>query len=204
MSPQNPVVQRRHFLSAVGVTATAGIAGCVTASSQAMQDLTASSPAFDAGEELPVRFTCEGEGISPPFGIEHVPESAVSLAVIAKADLGGITKPTLWTLWNVPVGTERIPANIPRVPTVSSLDGALQGKRRGGEVGYIPPCPPVEQTYTHWFQIYAVNKSLTVSGGSTHETAIEEIEAGVLASTRISVPVTRPLGTRETLETTDR
>lgn len=176
---------------------TGGIAGCVADPNQSVRELSAFSPAFDGNTELPVRFTCDGGGVSPPFVIESVPKPTESLAVIAKADPGGITKPAFWTLWNVPAGTERIPPGISRVASVSTLDGASQGKRPGRDVGYLSPCPPVGQSYTHWFQIYAIDTVLTVDGGVTHERAIEAIEAGTIASERVTVQVTRSPGTRD-------
>jgi Raf kinase inhibitor-like YbhB/YbcL family protein len=184
-------VERRSYLSLLGTTLAGGVAGCAAGSNQSVRGLTASSPAFDDEAELPVRFTCDGDGVSPPFVVDSVPEPTESLAVIAKADPGGITKPAFWTLWNVPAGTERIPAGLPGVASISTLDGASQGRGPTGEVGYLPPCPPVGQSYSHWFQIYAVETMLTVGGDVTHETAIEAIEAGTLASTRITVQVTR-------------
>jgi len=150
-----------------------------------------SSPALESGGELPARFTCEGAGESPPFLIEQVPEPTAALAVVATYDRGGINKPEFWTLWNVPAGTERIPAGLPRAPTVDTLGNARQGRQSGGAVGYEPPCPQVGQSQTNRFQLYALGEAIDLDGGTDHETVAEAIGNAVLASRRITVGYTR-------------
>ena len=44
--------------------------------------LTLTSSAFQAGGKIPSQYTCEGEDISPPLGIDGVPGGAKSLALI--------------------------------------------------------------------------------------------------------------------------
>jgi len=46
--------------------------------------LVVSSAAFTAGEMIPVKYTCDGENINPPLGIEHIPEEAQCLALIVE------------------------------------------------------------------------------------------------------------------------
>lgn len=141
--------------------------------------------------QLPVRFTCDGAGRSPPFTVESVPEPTAALAVTAEYDRGVINEPVFWTLWNVPAATERIPAGLPREASVSSLDGARQGRRQGGEVGYEPPCPPEGQPYEHRFQLYALGETLGAEGGTDHDSATEAIGNAVLASRRFTVEYAR-------------
>lgn len=40
------------------------------------------SSAFDAGQAIPAKYTCEGEDISPPLQWSGVPAGAKSLALI--------------------------------------------------------------------------------------------------------------------------
>ena len=40
------------------------------------------SSAFDAGEEIPTRYTCDGDDISPPLAWAGLPEGTKSLALI--------------------------------------------------------------------------------------------------------------------------
>jgi phosphatidylethanolamine-binding protein (PEBP) family uncharacterized protein len=40
------------------------------------------SSAFDTGETIPVRYTCEGDDISPPLHWRYIPDEAESLVLI--------------------------------------------------------------------------------------------------------------------------
>ena len=44
--------------------------------------LTIASPAFDHGESIPARFTCEGKDVSPALAWDGVPDGTKSLALI--------------------------------------------------------------------------------------------------------------------------
>jgi len=184
-------MRRRRVLATIGAVAGGAVAGCTTSGSDTERAFVVSSPPLESDGTLPVRFTCDGEGVSPPFDIERVPEPTAALAVIAEYDRGVITEPVFWTLWNVPPDVERIPAGLPRTATVDSLGGARQGRQPREAVGYEPACPPAGQPYTHRFQVYALGESLSLEGGAAHEPATETIGNVVLASERFTVDYTR-------------
>lgn len=60
------------------ITLTLLVSGVTNAS----DSLKLTSPAFSDGESLPIQFTCEGEGISPPLSWSGVPDETESLVVI--------------------------------------------------------------------------------------------------------------------------
>lgn len=184
-------MRRRGLLRTLGPIVAGAVAGCAGSADETPGEFRVSSPALASGGSLPERFTCYGDGVSPPFDIERVPDPTAGLAVTGEYDSGGITDPMFWTLWNVPADTERIPAALPREGTVQSLGGAAQGRREGGEVGYEPPCPQPSQPYTVRFQVYALGERLDVAGGTDHDTASEAIGDAVLASRRVTVDFER-------------
>ncbi|MFT4922616.1 MAG: Raf kinase inhibitor-like YbhB/YbcL family protein [Haloarculaceae archaeon] len=183
---------RRNVLRAIGVTFAGGVAGCSQRRTGSKQAFETASPALESGGTLPVRFTCDGRGLSPPLRIERVPDPIETIAVTAKFVGGPFNNPLFWTLWNVPPETDLIPAGLPRTTTVESLDGAQQATRPGGTVGYAPPCPPEGQENEHWFQVHALDERLSVEAGATHETASDAIQSATVASNRITVRYTRP------------
>ena len=179
-------MRRRGLLQTVGGAGVGLLAGCLGGGEEPPEQFRVSSPALDRGGPLPTRFTCYGEGMSPPFDIDRVPDPTEALAATAEYDSGGITDPVFWTLWNVPPDTDRISANLPRTATLSSLGGARQGRPEGGDLGYEPPCPQPGQQYTVRFQLYALGTRLDVDGGTDHDTATEAIGDAVLASRRFT------------------
>ncbi|EMA25052.1 MULTISPECIES: YbhB/YbcL family Raf kinase inhibitor-like protein [Haloarcula] len=188
-------MRRRHFVQTLGASALVGSAGCTGQSDDTAPAFEVSSPAFSSGDELPARFTCDGDGVSPPFVIERVPEPTAALAVTAEYDGGVFSQPVFWTLWNVPPETERIPAGLHREPTLDMLGGARQGTQPPNEPGYEPPCPPAGQPYEHRFQVFALGEKLSLEGGTEQEQASEAIANALIASTRITVDYTHPAAT---------
>lgn len=183
-------MRRRHVLQTFGTAAVGAVAGCFSPAREGTEAFVVSSAPL-SGETLPARFTCDGAGESPPVTIERVPGPTESLAVVAEYDRGVINEPVFWTLWNVPADTEEIPTGLSRTATVPVLDGARQGRREGGEVGYEPPCPPRGQPYEHRYQVYALSETLDIEGGTDHDTATETIGNVVLASRRFTLDYTR-------------
>lgn len=184
-------LNRRHCIRTVGATITGITAGCTTQTSTTQRSLVVSSPVLEDGGVLPPRFTCDGEGLSPPFEISKRPEPTAAFAITGDYNRGPINEPVFWSIWNIPPETTRIPAGLPRTPTVASLNEARQGKRRGGDVGYKPPCPPLGQAYEHRFQVYALSETLDVAAGTKHDDAVEAIGSAVVASSRLTVTLQR-------------
>src|SRR5262245_24673238 len=81
--------------------------------------LTVTSDAFKNGENIPVKYTCEGENMQPVITVSHIPAEAKSLALICHdpdAPNGGFTH---WVVYNIP----------------SSSDGTVNIKEHTGTAG---------------------------------------------------------------------
>jgi Raf kinase inhibitor-like YbhB/YbcL family protein len=118
------------------------------------------SSAFDDGEPIPARYTCEDRDVSPPLAWSGVPTSARSLAlVVDDPDAPDPAAPqgtwVHWVLYNLP-------------PTITSLadgigasfqQGARAGRNDFGRVRYNGPCPPVGR-HRYFFKLYALDTVL--------------------------------------------
>ena len=76
--------------------------------------LTLTSPAFDAGAEIPARHTCDGDDRSPPLAWRGAPEGTRSCAlVVDDPDAPDPAAPTRvwvhWVLYNVPADVDARP-----------------------------------------------------------------------------------------------
>jgi hypothetical protein len=65
---------------AVALAASCGTPQLLAQQKEPAMNLT--SPAFSNGAEVPVKYTCEGKGVSPPLAWSGVPRNAKSLALI--------------------------------------------------------------------------------------------------------------------------
>ncbi|RYJ14848.1 YbhB/YbcL family Raf kinase inhibitor-like protein [Halogeometricum borinquense] len=153
--------------------------------------LTLSSSAFEDGETLPNRFTCEGKGVSPPLSIAGVPDETESLAlVVDDPDAPGSDPFVHWLLWNLAPDTATIPEDVPDKTTV--LDGARQGTNGGGNVGYFPACPPKGHgTHTYRFTLYAVDQMLDVKAAAERSQLQRALDESNLAQARITATFER-------------
>lgn len=138
------------------------------------------SPAFHDGEEIPRRYTCEGDDVSPPLHIQDTPAAASSLVLIVEdPDAPGGTF-VHWLLWNVPSRVEMLPEAIPRTATVSGLSPAAQGTNDFGRIGYGGPCPPPGPPHRYRFRLFALDHTLSLDPGADRARLERAMEGHVL------------------------
>ncbi len=130
------------------------------------------SSAFQQGEAIPRRYTCDGEDLSPPLSFSDVPAATKSLAIIVDDPdaPGGVFDH--WIAWNVPPGTRELGEGA-RVEK--------QGKNGFGVTRYRGPCPPRGPAHRYFFKVYALDTMLDLPGGVAKEELEEAMEGHVLA-----------------------
>ncbi|MDS1268813.1 YbhB/YbcL family Raf kinase inhibitor-like protein [Lipingzhangella sp. LS1_29] len=101
---------------------------------EATDDLTVSSPVIQEGGEIPDRYTCHGEGNSPPLQWSGVPPHAESIAVVVDDPQAAGGPKVHWVVYNLDPDIAELPEN--GLPS-----SAQQAENSVGEVGYDPPCP---------------------------------------------------------------
>ena len=123
--------------------------------------LTLQSPDFTHQSDIPSRFTCDGDDISPALSWSGVPQNAKSLVLIVDdPDAPDPAAPKMtwvhWVLYNIPPTLKEIPQNIPP----SALPpGILQGKNDWKRTGYGGPCPPIGR-HRYFHKLYALDTEL--------------------------------------------
>jgi Raf kinase inhibitor-like YbhB/YbcL family protein len=133
-------------------------------------ELLVSSPAFQQEGNIPSKYTCDGEEISPAFNIENIPDETKTLAIIAEDP--DTSKGTFdhWVAWNIP-RTGKIAEN--STPGVSGNNGT-------GKTGYHSPCPP-SGSHRYYFYLYALDTKLDLKAGSTKEELLDAMNNHILA-----------------------
>jgi Raf kinase inhibitor-like YbhB/YbcL family protein len=113
---------------------------------------------FENQGEIPKRFTCDGEDISPALAWSDVPAGTKSLALIVDdPDAPDPANPKMtwvhWVLYNIPATTDALPEG------VASRDlpaGSLEGLNDWKKTGYGGPCPPIG-THRYFHKLYALD-----------------------------------------------
>jgi Raf kinase inhibitor-like YbhB/YbcL family protein len=146
--------------------------------------LSLSSAAFQEGEWIPIKYTCDGEDVSPPLAWGQPPEQTQCFALIVDDPDAPLGMFTHWVLFNLPANIRQLPEGI---PTLGQLEnGALQGKNDFGETGYSGPCPPPGATHHYRFTLYALDKPLDLMTGASKKQVLDAIKGHILAQGRLT------------------
>lgn len=123
--------------------------------------LELTSAVFKNNGDIPPRYTCDGENISPPLLWTGVPERAQSLVLIVDdpdAPDPAAPKRTWvhWVLYNIPSNAGSLAENCgPR----GGFAEALDGNNDWGRTGYGGPCPPIGR-HRYFHKLYALDTAL--------------------------------------------
>src|SRR6201982_953748 len=118
----------------------------------AAPSISISSPAFQAGGDIPAKFTCNGTNVSPELKISGVPNEAKSLVLIVDDPDAPRGLFTHWIAWNIDPKATDIAENSPQA-------GAIQGTNDFGKPNYGGPCPP-SGTHRYFFKLFALDTKL--------------------------------------------
>lgn len=146
--------------------------------------LTITSSAFSANGEMPLRYTGEGEDVSPPLTFAGVPQNAQSLAlIVTDPDAPDPAAPqrvvTHWVVYNIPPDTRQLTEGIKQLPK-----GTQEGLNEHQHTGYMGPMPPIG-SHRYYFKLYALDTRLDFSATPTRATLETAIKGHVLADAQL-------------------
>ncbi len=146
--------------------------------------LQLTSSAFGNQQEIPERFTCEGENHSPPLAFGDVPEDAEALVLILDDPDAPSGTFTHWIVYDIPPLRSELPEGFS--PGVDASEDIPEGRNSFGNVRYDGPCPPSMGDEHHYhFRLYAVDTELGLSSGANRDQVFDLIEGHVLAETEL-------------------
>lgn len=134
------------------------------------------SPAFQAGEAIPVEYTGEGDDISPPLDLANLPEGTESIAIIMEDPDAPDGVFTHWTAWNIPASGRRIDAGA----DIASM-GGREGRNDFGGVGYRGPLPPKGESHRYYILAFALHENLHLEPEVPRDRLEAAMEGRVLA-----------------------
>ena len=129
------------------------------------------SPAFNHNENIPSKFTCDGENISPPLTFSEIPENTKTLALIMDDPDAPVGTFVHWVIWNIPSSTTEIQE--------SENINYPQGSNDFGKQNYGGPCPP-SGTHRYFFKLYAIDTELNLQQGATKQDLLEAMEGHII------------------------
>ncbi|GAB4522254.1 MAG: YbhB/YbcL family Raf kinase inhibitor-like protein [Anaerolineales bacterium] len=137
------------------------------------------STAFADGDSIPVRYTCDGENISPPLAWDAVPEGTRSFVLIADDPDAPRGTWVHWVVYNL-VGDAR------SLPEGGPLPGGLTGITDFRKTVYGGPCPPPGKPHRYFFKLYALDiPSLKLPAGASKAQVEAAMQGHILAQAQI-------------------
>jgi Raf kinase inhibitor-like YbhB/YbcL family protein len=123
---------------------------------------------FAEGGNIPKRYTCEGENLSPEVSWLGEPAETKSFALILDDPDAPAGTWNHWLLWDIPRDTHSLPEG----------DGhpakAKSGTNDFGQRGYGGPCPPKGRgSHRYFFRLFALNTPSLGLGPGAKRTALE-------------------------------
>jgi Raf kinase inhibitor-like YbhB/YbcL family protein len=139
--------------------------------------------AFPEDGNIPARFTCEGENISPKLTWEGAPAGTKTFALIVDdpdaPKAGGFTH---WVAFNIPATVKEEQENVPGNQPLPG--GGVQGTNDAGNVGYTGPCPP-SGTHRYYFRLYALDRDLELPAAISRDQLDKAMRGHVLAKAEL-------------------
>ncbi len=148
--------------------------------------LKITSPVFSHMGEIPRKFTCDGEDISPPLQWSGVPGDCRSLVLIVDdPDAPDPDAPKMtwvhWLLYNLPASSEGLTEAINDTALPA---GTLPGINSWGRTGYGGPCPPIGR-HRYFFKLYALDTQLPDLRRPEKEDLLENMDGHILAEAEL-------------------
>jgi Raf kinase inhibitor-like YbhB/YbcL family protein len=126
---------------------------------------------FKKGGDIPAKYTCSGEDISPALSWSDPPAGTQGFALIVDdPDAPGGTF-THWIVVNMKPEARELPEGINESgDLLESRSGGRQDPNDFGRAAYNGPCPPPGKPHRYFFRLYALDSPLSLRGRGGEET----------------------------------
>jgi len=135
------------------------------------QPLSFISTAFNEGERIPTKYTCDGVNVSPELSIANANENAKSFALIVDDPDAPAGDWVHWLLWNIPTDMDVLEEGVKGV--------GVSGRNDFGKLTYGGPCPP-SGVHRYQFKLYILDTELDLAAGSTKAQLLNAMEGHIL------------------------
>ena len=146
------------------------------------------SEAFEAGEQIPVRYTKDGDNISPPLRWSEVPQEARSLVLFFENTTPQTEKPFLhWLAYGIPPHIDGLREGYKHKAEPGEPPELRHGRNAIGNVGYDGPLGSVRRTMRLRFRLCALDQPLDLAAGSDEGTVTLAMSGHVLDEAEVIV-----------------
>ena len=140
-------------------------------------DIAITSSAFKNGRNIPIKYTCDGDGISPPLSFENIPNDTISLVLIVDNPDAQDGTWNHWIVFNIPADITEFKEDMgPRY---------YIGRNSCGDTTYDAPCPPIGEEHRYYFRLYALDSELGLLDGASREEINDAMTGHIIGQTSL-------------------
>ena len=152
------------------------------AAAGAPETLKLASSAVDDGQPIPVRYTADGEKLSPPLSWSGVPDGAAGVVLVIEDPDAPAPSPLVHTLaWALQGQDGELAEGALRSPG-SGGDAISLGRNSFFGAEYLPPDPPPGHgPHRYCFQVFALDAAPALSGKPMRTQVAHAIKGHVIA-----------------------
>lgn len=137
------------------------------------------SPAFGEGDLIPVKFSCDGQNISPELEIVSPPIGTITLALIVDDPDAPVGIWDHWVEYDIVVESGDLlwPEDAGRL--------GVQGVNSWNLSGYGGPCPPQGENHRYFFTVFALDAELLIPEGVDSDALRMAMEGHILGEAQL-------------------
>lgn len=139
--------------------------------------------AFPKGGEIPRKYTCSGEDVSPALSWSGAPQGARSFVLVVEDPDAPSGTFTHWIVYDLPAETRQLPENVSKTGDLSG--GGRQGGNGFRRTGYGGPCPPPGKAHRYFFRLYALDSTLNLPSGASRQEVESAMRGHVIAQAEL-------------------
>ncbi len=136
------------------------------------------SVAFENGEAIPAKHTCDAADVSPPLEWADLPNGTKSLALICDDPDAPVGTWVHWVIYDIAPALSALPEAVP--PSEITPQGAKQGVNDFRRTGYGGPCPPPGGPHRYFFKLYALDIEPGLPPGASKADLLRVVEGHTL------------------------
>jgi Raf kinase inhibitor-like YbhB/YbcL family protein len=159
------------------------VAPVVASETQGPGSMEIESSAFQAGGNIPKRYTCDGEDMSPLLSWANAPPRTRAFALIADDPDAPVGTWVHWVLYDLPADAKQLAEQTATKETLSN--GAKQGVNDFRKVGYGGPCPPFGPAHRYFFKLYALDAQTNLKPRANKQELLDAMKGHILAEAQL-------------------
>jgi len=131
--------------------------------------------------QIPVRYSKDGDNVSPPLAWSDLPANTVELALLFENITPQTKEPFVqWLVYKIPADTSGLPEGYQHKRDPKEPLDVLQGRNSLDNVGYDGPLGTLNRSIRYRFRLFALDAPLDLSAGVDKEEFLQASAGRVL------------------------